>query len=288
MKAEIHRGAIHSAARWASKGLLCLIILFTLQQNTVVAQCKLGPVHMKPGEVINYDIHFKWGLLNPRAGSVQISYAKTKHEQKDAYQSRLIFRTSGIAEKAYKTRDTLTNIYSLDHVLLKASKHTREKDRFNIDETTFTYKGNKTHARMHRYNLQRTKVDTTYVVDGCLLDMLSSIFFVRNIDWAKLKLGDSFSATIVSGRNLVKTAIRYKGQRILEISDTVKYNTHFFSIDVDDDAFESNSTELWISDDKNHIPIKIKTKLSIGAAEVFYKSSSGLRYPLTSMIKMKR
>lgn len=243
---------------------------------------------MKPGELIHYDIYFKWGLLNPKAGSVQISYSSTKYNQKDAYLYKLIFKTAGVAERAYKTRDTLTNIYSTDHILLKAGKHTREKDRYNIDETTFSYQQNKTRARMLRYNLERTKLDTTYVADGCVMDMLSSIFFVRNIDWKKLQLGNTFSTTIVSGRNLVKATIRYKGQRILNVSDNVKYNTHYFSIDVDDDAIESNSTELWISDDKNRIPLKIKTKLSIGAGEVLYKSSKGLQYPLTSIIKMRR
>ena len=41
-------------------------------------------------------------------------------------------------------------------------------------------------------------------------------------------------------------------------------------------------------DDENHIPIKIRAKLKIGAAEVYYKSSKGLRYPLTSRVEIKR
>lgn len=289
MKAEArHRQVTPSVAGWASKGLLSLVFFFFLQGSQPFAQCKFGQINMQPGEKIDYDIYFKWGILNPKAGSAQISYSATEYNQKDAYLYKLIFKTAGIAEKVYKTRDTLTNVYSSDHILLKAAKHTREKDRYNIDETTFDYRQSKTYARMRRYDLTRTKADTTYTVDGCLLDMLSSTFFVRNIDWEKLKPEDSFSATIVSGKSLVKIIIRYKGQRILEISENVKYNTCYFSIEVDDKTFESNSTELWMSDDKNHIPLKIKTKLSIGAAEVYYNSSKGLQYPLTSIIKIKR
>ena len=32
----------------------------------------------------------------------------------------------------------------------------------------------------------------------------------------------------------------------------------------------------------------IRAKLKIGAAEVYYKSSKGLRYPLTSRVEIKR
>lgn len=289
MKEEIrHHQAIRLVVTSGFKRLLLLTLLFSIYGGITSAQCLMGPVTINPGEKINYNIHFKWGLLNPKAGNVQISYEKTRHEYKDAYLFKMIFKTAGVAEKVYKTRDTLTNIYSADHILLKAAKYTNEKDRYNIDETTFSYRDNKTYARMHRYNLERTKVDTTYVAEGCVLDMLSSVFFIRNLDWNKLQLNDSFAASVVSGRSMVKTIIRYKGQRILNISETIKYNTHYFSIDVDDDAIESNSTEVWISDDRNHIPLKIKTKLSIGAAEVSYHSSKGLLHPLTSIIDLKK
>ena len=60
--------------------------------------------------------------------------------------------------------------------------------------------------------------------------------------------------------------------------------------DIYDDAFTQSkeAAEIWIGDDENHIPIKIRAKLKIGAAEVYYKSSKGFRYPLTSRVEIKR
>ena len=40
------------------------------------------------------------------------------------------------------------------------------------------------------------------------------------------------------------------------------------------------AAEVWIGDDENHIPVKIRAKLKIGAAEVYYKDSYNLRAPL--------
>ena len=63
----------------------------------------------------------------------------------------------------------------------------------------------------------------------------------------------------------------------------MKYRTRHFYIDIYDDAFTQSkeAAEIWIGDDENHIPIKIR-------AEVYYKSSKGLRYPLTSRVEIKR
>lgn len=46
----------------------------------------------------------------------------------------------------------------------------------------------------------------------------------------------------------------------------MKYRTRHFYIDIYDDAFTQSkeAAEIWIGDDENHIPIKIRAKLKIG------------------------
>ena len=85
-------------------------------------------------------------------------------------------------------------------------------------------------------------------------------------------------------------SFRYTGQKIVEREDYLKYRTRHFYIDIYDEAFTQSkaAAEIWVGDDENHIPIKIRAKLKIGAAEVYYKNSQGLRYPFTSRVEMKR
>ena len=56
------------------------------------------------------------------------------------------------------------------------------------------------------------------------------------------------------------------------------------------DAFTQSKAagEIWVGDDDNRIPIKIRAKLKIGAAEVYFKSAKGLRYPLSCEVKLKK
>ena len=58
------------------------------------------------------------------------------------------------------------------------------------------------------------------------------------------------------------------------------------SFDSKNDAKEA--AEVWIGDDENHIPVKIRAKLKIGAAEVYYKDSYNLRAPLTCRIVVQK
>jgi hypothetical protein len=116
--------------------------------------------------------------------------------------------------------------------------------------------------------------------------MLGAIFFLRTLDWKNLKAGDVFPLTIAIGRDLVKIGFRYQGQALIE-QGRVTWRTHHFFIDIHDEAFaqSKSAAELWVSDDENHIPLKVRSKLKIGYAEVYYKSSSRLKAPLSSRME---
>ena len=43
--------------------------------------------------------------------------------------------------------------------------------------------------------------------------------------------------------------------------------------------------EVWISDDRNKIPLYIKSPIKVGSVQAYLTSYEGLRYPLDSFIK---
>jgi hypothetical protein len=90
------------------------------------------------------------------------------------------------------------------------------------------------------------------------------------------------------GKNNVKITIRCEGQSVIEKSERLKYKTYRIALDFTDEVFNEskNAIEMWMSDDENRIPIKIRAKLKIGMAEVHLVSWKNLKYPLSSEIKI--
>lgn len=275
---------------WVFKILLWGIILFApFFVNHTKAQCLPQKMPLNYGEVVDYDVFFKWGILMPRAGHTRISFDRSIRDGKSGFKYQLLFQTTKFFDAIFKMRDTLECFYNQDYLLLSGSKRVNEGGRYLIDDLTFSYAGNRAIVRSHRYTPYETKIDTLLTVtSGCATDMLGPLFFLRTIDWDNIRMEEGHSTTVVIGRHQVKVRFRYKGQSIVE-HDDVKYRTRYFLIDIFDEAFEQNeaAAELWVGDDENHIPVKIRTKLKIGYAEVYYRSSSNLKAPLTCRIKMK-
>ena len=81
--------------------------------------------------------------------------------------------------------------------------------------------------------------------------------------------------------------VRYDGKEKKDIKELGKFNTIRIIPDlVEGNVFKKGDyMKLWVSDDKNKIPLLIESPVSIGSIKAVLKSHSGLRYTLDSKIK---
>jgi hypothetical protein len=271
-------------SEWTLRLAICGCLLFPV---TGAAQGYRPEVmSLNRGEETTYEVFFKWGILMPRAGEARLSF-DANSDGSDGLHYRLCFATTRVFDAIYKMRDTLNCYYASDLSLLSAVKYSDEGDYLLTDELTFSYSGNRTVIHSHRYTPTNTKIDTSLVSpSGYVFDMFGMVFYLRTLDWNKLKKDDSMTARVAIGRDLVNVACRYRGRTVIE-REQKKYRTHHFMVEIYDEAFEQSksATEIWIGDDGNHLPIKIRSKLKIGAVEVYCKSTRNLKAPLECLIE---
>ncbi|GHT33348.1 hypothetical protein AGMMS49574_18810 [Bacteroidia bacterium] len=249
-------------------------------------QCSLSSHAFYKGETIEYDLFFKWGIINSKAGLATFTTKSAQYNSKEAWEYKLFFNSIGMLDKLFKIKDTLTTYFSPDAKLLYSDKRSNEGGYYLIDELTFTPTAAKSVVKSRRYTPTTTKIDTVITADGCLYDMMSTILCLRSIDWKSLKQNAEYPYQVVVGRDIVNIRFRYTGQSVVEPNDRLKYRTHHFFIDVYDPAFTQSkeAAEVWVGDDDNHIPVRVRAKLKIGAAEVYFKDSNNLQYPFTCRI----
>ncbi len=266
--------------------VLCLAG-FTFQTQ---AQCLENSQVFSNGERVNFDVYYKWGLIMAKGGSASMTIRESTYNNTPVWHTHLLIRTAGMADKFFKVRDTMENyITKTKPRLLFSTKKSDEGGYYQIDNMTYTYKDNKTYVQSFRRNRHTIKFDTTFVGGECVLDLLASLMQARSFNWDNLEIGVQYPLEVGMGRNMINVSYRYQGQQIVE-RDNVKYRTRLFIADIYDDAFTESkeAMEIWIGDDDNHIPVKVRAKLKIGAMEAYYKSSQNLRYPLTSRIEVPK
>ena len=273
------------------EGFLFIVLLLMFCMNMAAQKTGMQSLAMKHGENYNYDIKFKWGFSTTHAGDATFNYKADNSVTGATSQLQLSYKSSKFFDAFFRMRDTLTGYYNDNNTLIYSFAQANQGNYRAIDKLTFFYETERTNIKSYRFNITRgvEKFDTLLTTVGEVADMLGVFYFIRGLNRKLLQTGDIFPITVAVGKDLVKVQFIYQNQAIVEY-DNAKYNTHYFKIDIFDDAFEStkSAAEVWISDDGNFLPVKLRTKLKLGYAEVYYKNSSGLAHPFSSRIANSR
>jgi hypothetical protein len=265
-----------------------IALLTTICIPDMSSQNETFSTSLKNGEKVNYDLYFKWGVVMARAGDASFSYSSNYTVSRATSRYRMTFKTTKFFDGIFKMRDTLDCYFDDNYKLIYSRKGSDEGGYYLVDELRLKYETDATKIHSKRYTPTALKIDTTMLAADEVVDMLGVIFHLRGINRRKLQTGDRFPVTVAIGRDLVKTTFIYQNQAIVE-HENAKFNTRYFKIDIYDEAFESTKTsaEVWVGDDDNFFPIKARSKLKFGYAEVYYKNSTGLANPLTCRIEIK-
>ncbi|MDL2322468.1 DUF3108 domain-containing protein [Bacteroidales bacterium OttesenSCG-928-A17] len=241
------------------------------------------------GELLNFDIRYKYGLVMVKAGTAKYGIKEDKYEGETAYRTDIAFKTSSFFDKVFKIRDTLTSYTNIKADPMYYSRYVHEGNTNYKEVARFkTFSQNRTEVHVVRGTEAGVKFDTLLVTDNQGFDLLSVFTHMRVWDFSSIPMGTTRNLVIFTGRKQTHVIIRFKGQSILEKSETLKYKTYKVELDITDVAFSEskNAMEAWISDDENHIPLKIKAKLKVGAMEVELSNYKGLKYPLSSEVRI--
>jgi hypothetical protein len=294
MKEDKHQAAVPAARECHFKRIIVAILILTaFSQGHIQGQQEQGVCFndatvFADGEKITYDVYFKWGIMTPKAGIATLAVKETKYQGVPAWNTCVLINSSGMVNTFFSIRDTIQNYLTKEKPrLLYSGKRTLEGGYYEMDDLAYSYKNNETYIHVMRKNHNRVKADTVLVSETCVLDLLGSLMYVRTFNWENFSAGHKYSLQVGMGKSLIHVNYRYEGQRIVE-RDKAKFRTRLFIVDIYDDAFTESkeAIEIWIGDDDNRIPVKIRAKLKIGAMETYYKSAQNLRYPLTCRIEM--
>ena len=130
--------------------------------------------------------------------------------------------------------------------------------------------------------------DGVFKVPACIQDVMSSMYYARNIDFSKLRPDDKIPFSMFLDNEVSNMYIRYLGReeiktkygkfRALKIKPLLLKGTIFEG---------GEDMTVWVSDDLNHIPVRVESPIAVGKVKIDMMSYANLRHPLTSLIKRK-
>ncbi len=231
--------------------------------------------NINSGEQLNYRIHY--GFLN--AGTATLTTLKTSFQGQPHFYVKGYGKTTGAVRAFFKVEDNYESFINLKTGLpsyyvrnvREGSYRQHFQTVFNHDDQTLILTDKKTPAN-------GSKVIKS--VKG-VQDMLSAFYYLRSMDSSDFKVGSVKNLNVwiddemfpfqlkIEGTEDVDT--KYGTINCLKVTPMVKSGRVFK---------EKEGVTLWISNDKNLVPIAIKAELAVGSLKASLDDYKNVKYPL--------
>lgn len=263
-----------------------LILCLTLTALRASAQCPAANTAFKSGETLTYDLFFNWKFVWLKVGTASMNVTETRFRGQPAYRAYLQTRGSKQADRYFVMRDTLTAYTTPNLVPLYYTKRALEGKRRYRDEITYSYEGGRCTLQMKHMRSDREPRESRHSGRECAYDMISMLLRARSFDASDYKTGQHIPFLMADGKKCTTQKLIYRGKKKFKMKhNSLTYRCLVFSFIENEDGKEKEIVTFYITDDRNHLPVRLDMNLSFGTAKAFLTGASGLRNPQTSVVK---
>jgi hypothetical protein len=254
---------------------LLMVIIFTLPQFPDGDICGLKNTAFREGETITYKVFYTLAGVYVEAGSVNFSCTVEPFNGKTTYHIQASGKTFPFYDNFYKVRDKY-ECY-IDTGTLQPYKFIRD-----VQEG-----GTKKYENVRFDNLANTAITNSgvYKVPECIHDVLSSMYFARNMNFENMVLGDKIPFTMFLDNKVYPSYIRYMGREIIRTRYGRFHSIKFKPLLIKGTLFEAGEKmTVWVSDDSNHIPLRVESPIVVGSVKADLMDFRNIRAPFSSRI----
>lgn len=232
------------------------------------------------GEWFKFRIHY--GIIN--AGYATMEVKESTINSKKVFHVIGKGYTTGMSRFFFKV-DDLYESY-IDKETGNPYQYVRKIDEggyIKNQEGFFNQSGDKILVKDYK-----NKTEKTLEIPKNTQDIVSTFYYLRNyptID--KMKIGEFVSVDMFFDDEITKFKLKFIGREDIKTKFGVVSTLVFRPLVQSGRVFkEEESLTIWISDDDNKLPIRIKADLAIGSIKADLESFKGLKYPFN--IKHKK
>ena len=233
-----------------------LLVILLIKALSVDAQ-ELFPPPVKPntafrsGEILSYQI--RYGFIV--AGLATLSLTEEVYNEKLVFRAKTLAETTGLADKLYGVKDIYESWFDQKTNLpYKQVRDINEGRYKNYNEVTYN----------RQKNTVNSKISGVHSVPAKILDLTSTFYYIRRIDFSKIKENDVLSVNMYFSDEVSLFRFVYKGKetirtkfgktRCIKICPVVEVGRMFKT---------PNDLTVWFTDDENCLPVLVQMDVRV-------------------------
>ncbi|MDR1169407.1 MAG: DUF3108 domain-containing protein [Prevotellaceae bacterium] len=231
-------------------------------------------------ETLVYAASYAWGPIYVDVGEVSLKADKTRVYPTEFHMTA-VAKTYKFYDKFFKVRDFYEARFTVPHIRSIYFHRDISEGGYSIKNTyNFDWDNNKINAVIEkRQGTQNLEMK----MEECTLDVITYFYYLRNLDFSDAYPNKAYALSIVLDDDIYSIKCRYLGKEQKKIKLLKqKVNCLKFAAEVIAGSVFKGDEKiiLWISDDKNHVPLELESPIMMGKVKGRLMSHENLKYPL--------
>ncbi len=261
--------------------LVLALFSFSYKTNRPIPQdnfCGIRNISFNVEEEVVFTVYYAVAGIYVNAGNATFTSKLETMNNRPVYHITGEGKTNPSYDWIYKVRDKYeTYIDTLSMQPIKFIRNVNEGGYKKYQNVTFNKTAN-----------TAVTTDGVFKVPACVQDVVSSMYYARNLDFSQLKPDDKIPFSMFLDNEVFNMYIRYLGKEEIKTKYGKFRALKLKPLLLQGQIFEGGENmTVWVTDDANHIPVRVESPLVVGKVKIDMMSHNNLRHPLTSLIKRK-
>lgn len=229
------------------------------------------------GEVLTYRVHY--GLINAAEASMEVSEDYFFINNRACYKIDIYGKTTGVFDLVLRIRDNWGAYVDTASIIPHKAYSFIQEGKYRKNEMiNFNHQQDIATVLKLDKETRKLKEKKDLKVPDNILDIVGGYYFLRTLDYSNLKDGDVIEVKGFFDGKVYDLQVKFVGREELKTRLGTFRTLVIAPTLPDNDFFDGKEpVKVWISDDKNKVPLKVKAELAVGALEIDIKEMTNLR-----------
>lgn len=253
-----------------------ILNLFTPKDS---ALCNQSNKSFNVGEKISYTIYYNVAGIYVNAGNAEFTTTSSEWNGSNAYTFTAIGNSNSKYDWIFKVRDKYESVVDVQSLLPYQFTRNINEGKFHQTESLVFNQKSKT--------VTTSTAPGTFKTGDCTYDVISAIYAARNINYANCQINDKIYLNFFLDKELFPSYFKFLGRdeittrygkfKVIKLAPLLVKGTVFNG---------GEKMIVWVTDDDNHIPVRIETPIVVGSIKVDMVGYQNLRHPLSALINV--
>jgi len=249
--------------------LLTFSLLIFISKANCQELRKVNQEAFVPGEQLKFRVHY--GFMDAGEATLTVSPTLKTVFGKSCYQVIGEGKSVGAFDWFFKVRDRYESYIDKDAMLPWYFVRDVREGGYTVNQK----------VKFDHVNGVATSEKKAVKTPKHVQDLLSAFYFARTIDFSRAAPGDTFVIQTYLDDAIFPMMLKYTGKVILSTDKGKVRCMKFKPYVMEGRVFkEQESMTIWISDDKNRLPVRAEANLMVGSIKMDLLEYTGVAHPL--------